>query len=638
MEELPLPMSVGDTIGMLINRDGLQRDAPYTIKYQLSNNSNNSSGVGIKFQSIPAQTDESAGAGAISFPISANPEKKKKKMAKEYILVVGFVNYDLQQLDTNGNKTRPELGARLIAIDSTSIETGDDWTLAKVKDTIASYEVEGRNTSLTFRNDVLSIENIAYLNSILVRRKSIEEESFVRAQDESHDDMNSADVDDTTQNDAHDICTQDEPHGDVSSANVDDTAQSYVAVPPSPAQPNTPTPKSIGENSSPPVPRPSPDVFEYLHSQQVLSIHSGRVVSEDNDEVGDDDDHLSSKRSSIISSDSEDCNVGCDPAVKGRDENDAQNDANATAAATSTLSRPNMADIFATAIPSARQSPSLLKKAQSLGWRNRYSQAELYPVEITPLCFSSSSSSSAPITYHVRQVQRGETDGTYGTGATVWPASIVLLKYLEKAVSKDPSFLNNKAVIDLGAGTCVTSIATALLGAELVVCTDGNDHVVSLASDIVDMACKDMKSSLPLDTKAASSSDARMIGKCEMRIRKFWWGEDDESMLDELILRSSSSEDSRRYYDMILVSDCVLPKLYPIEPLVLAISALSGPDTVTYLSFEHRYYPKFDPRDRFRDLCQENDLTVRVIPIEDQDAKYSADDIEIWQVTRSDAS
>jgi LmbE family N-acetylglucosaminyl deacetylase len=48
--------------------------------------------------------------------------------------------------------------------------------------------------------------------------------------------------------------------------------------------------------------------------------------------------------------------------------------------------------------------------------------------------------------------------------------------------------------------------------------------------------------------------------------------------------------------DLVIVSDCVLPKLYPIEPLVQAVEAVMGPHTVALFSYEHRPYPYFDPR------------------------------------------
>ena len=87
------------------------------------------------------------------------------------------------------------------------------------------------------------------------------------------------------------------------------------------------------------------------------------------------------------------------------------------------------------------------------------------------------------------------TNRKYETGNTVWPGSIVLLKYLEKLahchlldddgskihnetqnINQSDSFIG-KAVADLGSGTSITTLASALLGADLVVCTDGDDHV-----------------------------------------------------------------------------------------------------------------------------------------------------------------
>ena len=65
----------------------------------------------------------------------------------------------------------------------------------------------------------------------------------------------------------------------------------------------------------------------------------------------------------------------------------------------------------------------------------------------------------------------------------MWPGSIVLLKYLEK-LAHDPqqdNVLEGKTIADLGSGTAITSIASALLGASAVVCTDGCDLVVDLA-------------------------------------------------------------------------------------------------------------------------------------------------------------
>ena len=230
-----------------------------------------------------------------------------------------------------------------------------------------------------------------------------------------------------------------------------------------------------------------------------------------------------------------------------------------------------------------RQSDKIRKQSQTLGWRSRHSQAEWYPFVISNqrLC--------------VRQVQRGEVEGTYGTGATVWPASLVLLKYLEK----NPCLVKEKSVVDLGAGTGVTSISSSLLGARHVVCTDGTASVVQLAHENVNQM---------------SAEISRVI-----HVREYLWGD---------------GSFDKETFDVVLVSDCVLPKLYPIAPLVTAMDDLLGNNSVAIVSYEHRYFPDYDPRDKFRELAFEKGLSVRAVPLSEQDPVYSVDDIEIWVVRR----
>jgi len=231
----------------------------------------------------------------------------------------------------------------------------------------------------------------------------------------------------------------------------------------------------------------------------------------------------------------------------------------------------------------SKQSDKIRKQSQTLGWRLRHSQAEWYPFVI------------GAHSLQVRQVQRGEVEGTYGTGATVWAASMVLLKYIEK----NPLLVREKSVVDLGAGTGITSIAAAVLGAKRVVCTDGTASVVRLAQDNVKQVPADI-------------SDV-------IHVREYWWG--DGSFHNEK-------------FNVVLVSDCVLPKLYPIAPLVAGIDELLGSDSFAIISYEHRYFPEYDPRDKFRELAEERGLEVRVVPLSEQDPVYSVDDIEIWQVRR----
>mmetsp|Transcript_18101 Transcript_18101/g.50329 ORF Transcript_18101/g.50329 Transcript_18101/m.50329 type:complete len:143 (+) Transcript_18101:138-566(+) len=97
---------------------------------------------------------------------------------------------------------------------------------------------------------------------------------------------------------------------------------------------------------------------------------------------------------------------------------------------------------------------------------------------------------------------------------------------------------------------------------------------------------------------------------------------------------------------VILVADCVLPKLYPIAPLVQAIdecfrlrddhspSPSPSSPSVAILSYEHRYYPEYDPRTEFRRLAAERCLDVVTVPREEMDPVYSLEDVELWIVRR----
>jgi predicted nicotinamide N-methyase len=248
-----------------------------------------------------------------------------------------------------------------------------------------------------------------------------------------------------------------------------------------------------------------------------------------------------------------------------------------------------------------KQSAALKKRSLSLGWRNRHSQDEYYPVSIGSTKFS------------VLQVQRGEVEGTYGTGATVWPAAMVLIKYMEK----NPSLVAGKRVVDLGSGTSVTSVAAAILGASHVTCTDGEDNVVLLAHDNVNHAADQIAGC----KKSSEESPSAVIQNCPVLVHKYWWGDGTVQGV----------------CDVILVADCVLPKLYPIAPLVQAIDELlKTPSAVAILSYEHRYYPEYDPRDKFRELATARGLQVEQVSPENMDPVYCLDDIEVWHVKRSD--
>jgi predicted nicotinamide N-methyase len=298
----------------------------------------------------------------------------------------------------------------------------------------------------------------------------------------------------------------------------------------------------------------------------------------------------------------------------------------------------------------------VVKIRNSLGWRTRFASATWYPVSILPA--AASKERDTPIEFHVRQVFPGErmsirkedlqqdendkvVDPIYGTGNTVWPGSIVLLKYIEKLAHNNINgnpFLG-KTVADLGSGTSITTIAAAFLGSDFVLCSDGCDHVVSLAASNVKDAVSELDGkSLDICEPCDESDYGRIerhlfnVNGCKVVVRKYLWG--DGSLSKELKENGIKSN----HFDIILCADCIIPKLYPIEPLVDAIDELSDDATTAYLSYERRHYSEYDPAEEFLRLAMMRDLCVEVVSEEELNVLYPAPDIEIWKVRRKKSS
>ena len=113
---------------------------------------------------------------------------------------------------------------------------------------------------------------------------------------------------------------------------------------------------------------------------------------------------------------------------------------------------------------------------------------------------------------------------------------------------------------------------------------------------------------------------------------------------------------------LILVADCVLPKLYPIEPLIQAIATCirlyddennqnnnndhcsttnsttrsKNKSACALLSYEYRYYQQgYDPKQEFIRLATSHkyQLLVKTVPKQKLHPIYATDDIELWIVT-----
>lgn len=312
-------------------------------------------------------------------------------------------------------------------------------------------------------------------------------------------------------------------------------------------------------------------------------------------------------------------------------------------------------------------SNSIQRKALQLGWRNRHSQSTSYPITLQ-LVSKEETKRASTVTFSVNQIldteitssqdidhdeqtrrNNTETEGEEvlgNTGAYIWPASVVLIKFLESNAKKifhssiNNNDNNNTTVLDLGAGTGVTSFAAAILGASFVICTDGSKQIVDLAqhnldhinlkfdsisSDTCDEECESPRKTNSDSPTMNPSTIQKQVYVCE-----FFWG-NEEHKQDIL---QNFTEHRCSYPDIILVSDCLLPKLFSIEPLVGALVDCMGANTTAYLSYEYRFYEQFDPKERFVKLATQSGLFVEEISHDDYHPIYQASDIEIFKVTR----
>lgn len=253
-----------------------------------------------------------------------------------------------------------------------------------------------------------------------------------------------------------------------------------------------------------------------------------------------------------------------------------------------------------------RATTKVQRMINSLQWRQAQSQDDLYHLKL-----------ESGAVLRLRQIQAGEITGL-GTGVTVWPAAHVLAKYLELKFGEGG--MKGFRTVDLGSGTGVAGIVAAALGAEAFL-TD-QEQLLFLMKENADRWAQDSldhTKDIAMGPVAATDLSA-IAARDKVHVQTYHWGMDDDALSPPV--------------DIVLVSDCVLPKLYPIEPLVNAIHRLSGPDTVTIMSYEHRHYQAFDPRWKFRELAAERGLATAVVPQAKLHPIFSTDDIEIWEVRR----
>lgn len=141
---------------------------------------------------------------------------------------------------------------------------------------------------------------------------------------------------------------------------------------------------------------------------------------------------------------------------------------------------------------------------------------------------------------YFNQISNGELNGI-GTGAVVWPAANILSKYIEKKYNENG--LKNKRIIDIGSGTGFVGIICAALGGNVT---------------LTDQLCvQDLIISNIEKYHQSIENDHELLSEGSVIFQEYNWEETADHLSPP--------------FDLVIVSDCVLPKLYPIEPLIKVI-------------------------------------------------------------------
>ncbi|XP_002119296.2 protein N-lysine methyltransferase METTL21D-like [Ciona intestinalis] len=204
------------------------------------------------------------------------------------------------------------------------------------------------------------------------------------------------------------------------------------------------------------------------------------------------------------------------------------------------------------------------------------------------------------LTLSIHQVEHGDV------GCVVWDAALVLLKYL--ATPSGRKYVQNKCVIELGAGTGVVGLSADIVGASKVILTD-LPHILPL-----------------IDHNIKENTNILAHSKAEISGSTLRWGNTTDI---KNILR-------KHLIDCVLISDCVyyedgLDNL--IETIIIILN--SNPSATVLCSYEKRDTGnKIELLNKFLTALQD-ELNVVFVPFSEMDEIYRSDDINIIVVTKS---
>lgn len=190
-------------------------------------------------------------------------------------------------------------------------------------------------------------------------------------------------------------------------------------------------------------------------------------------------------------------------------------------------------------------------------------------------------------------------------GTTVWDASMVFVKFLEKNSRKGrfcPSKLKGKKVIELGAGCGLAGLGMALLGCD-VVATDQVEVLPLLMRNV-----ERNKSWI-----SQSNPDSGTFGS--VTVAELDWGNKEH-------IKAVDPP-----FDYIIGTDVVYSE-HLLQPLMETIIALSGPKTKIMLGYEIR---STTVHDQMMEMWKSN-FNVKTVSKSKMDGKYQHPSIHLYMM------
>lgn len=201
------------------------------------------------------------------------------------------------------------------------------------------------------------------------------------------------------------------------------------------------------------------------------------------------------------------------------------------------------------------------------------------------------------------QLQFSQDPNSKHLGTTVWDASMVLVKFLEKNCRKGrfcPSKLKGKRVIELGAGCGVAGFGMALLGCD-VVSTD--------QTEVLPLLMRNVERNISRIMQLNPDSDS--IGS--INVAELDWGNEDH-------IKALNPP-----FDYIIGTDVVYAE-HLLEPLLQTILDLSGPKTSILIGYEIR---STSVHEQMLQLWKRN-FEVKTVPRAKMDSKYRHPSIQLF--------